>query len=173
MRELKHAWANVVNLDIQVERVESNPQLVQIVPPNEVVIMVSFEVIMGNMRGMSNLCIPFNTIERVGSKLTSNSWVAYASSRASSKTQDLLAEHLDGAMTDVVVTLANSKIKMKDLFDLQVGDIISTEKDVRTPLDVEVSNAVKFLASTGSYKGRKAIQIQEVLQEGQTFVRQQ
>ncbi len=173
LRELKHAWANVVNLDIQVERVESNPQLVQIVPPNEVVIMVSFEVIMGNMRGMSNLCIPFNTIERVGSKLTSNSWVAYASSRASSKTQDLLAEHLDGAMTDVVVTLANSKIKMKDLFDLQVGDIISTEKDVRTPLDVEVSNAVKFLASTGSYKGRKAIQIQEVLQEGQTFVRQQ
>ncbi len=88
--------------------------------------------------------------------------MAYASSRASSKTQDLLAEHLDGAMTDVVVTLANSKIKMKDLFDLQVGDIISTEKDVRTPLDVEVSNAVKFLASTGSYKGRKAIQIQEV-----------
>ncbi len=57
LRELKHAWANVVNLDIQVERVESNPQLVQIVPPNEVVIMVSFEVIMGNMRGMSNLCI--------------------------------------------------------------------------------------------------------------------
>src|SRR4051794_3951631 len=36
LKELKHAWENVVELDLAVVRVESNPQLVQIVPPNEV-----------------------------------------------------------------------------------------------------------------------------------------
>jgi flagellar motor switch protein FliM len=34
----------VIPLELEVERVESNPQLVQIVPPNEVVVLISFEL---------------------------------------------------------------------------------------------------------------------------------
>src|SRR5687767_9594448 len=41
LRELKHAWQGVLSLNLSIDRVESNPQLVQIVPPNEVVILVS------------------------------------------------------------------------------------------------------------------------------------
>lgn len=163
LRELQVAWANVVELNIEVERVESNPQLVQIVPPNEVVVMVSFELAMGNIRGMANLCIPFNTIERVGSKLTSNSWVGYTSTKANPETTSRLLSRLDGSMADVIVTLARSTIKSNDLFDLEVGDIISTEKDVSHPLEVEISNRIKFHASAGSFKGRKAIKIEQIL----------
>ncbi len=163
LRELEVAWANVLELKIEVERVESNPQLAQIVPPNEVVILVSFELSLGAIRGMANLCIPFNTIERVGSKLTSNSWVGYASIRSNSETTGKLASRLDGSMADVIVTLARSTIKSADLFDLEVGDIISTEKDVHHPLEVEIANRTKFHASPGSFKGRKAIQIEQIV----------
>ncbi len=163
LRELEVAWANVLELQIEVERVESNPQLAQIVPPNEVVILVSFELSLGAIRGMANLCIPFNTIERVGSKLTSNSWVGYASIRSNSETTGKLTSRLDGSMADVIVTLARSTIKSADLFDLEVGDIISTEKDVHHPLEVEIANRTKFHASPGSFKGRKAIQIEQIL----------
>src|SRR6185295_11143925 len=34
LQELKHAWEGVLPLKLSVDRVESNPQLVQIVPPN-------------------------------------------------------------------------------------------------------------------------------------------
>lgn len=163
LRELKVAWASVMQLDIEVERVESNPQLVQIVPPNEVVIMVSFEITMGQTRGMTNLCIPFNTIERVGSRLTSSSWVGYSSGSSTPESQNQLAQRLDASTASLIVTLAKSTIKTGDLFDLQVGDIISTEKDVQQHLEVEVSDAVKFLASPGSYKGRKAIKIESLV----------
>jgi flagellar motor switch protein FliM len=46
-----------------------------------------------------------------------------------------------------------------------VGDIISTEKDVRDLLEIEVEGVVKFMATAGAYKGKKAIQIQEVVTE--------
>jgi flagellar motor switch protein FliM len=58
LAELQHAWANVEELKCKVERVESNPQLVQIVPPNEVVVLISFELTLSDVRGMLNLCIP-------------------------------------------------------------------------------------------------------------------
>jgi hypothetical protein len=67
----------VLELKLEVVQVESNPQLVQIVPPNEVVVLISFELTIGDIRGMANLCIPYNSIERIGSKLSANSWVTY------------------------------------------------------------------------------------------------
>ena len=70
----------------RVDRVESNPQLVQIVPPNEVVVLISFELTLGDIRGMMNLCIPFNSIERISSKLTANSWVSYGRDGSSPQT---------------------------------------------------------------------------------------
>src|SRR5580704_10468016 len=60
---LEKTWASVCELKLQVTQVESNPQLVQIVPPNEVIVLISFEITMGEIRGIMNLCIPFNTIE--------------------------------------------------------------------------------------------------------------
>ena len=75
LEELRRAWENVLLLELSVDRVESNPQLVQIVPPNEVVVLISFELTLGEVRGMMNLCIPFNSIERISGKLTSNTWL--------------------------------------------------------------------------------------------------
>lgn len=161
--ELASAWKNVQELEMEVERVESNPQLVQIVPPNEVVIMVSYEISLGKVRGMVNLCIPFNTIERIGAKLTSNSWFGYSSSQASDDTQHVISSQLDGSNAALTVTLARSTIKTSELFELNVGDIIETEKDASRPMEVEIANVVKFLGFPGSHKGRKAIRISDVI----------
>jgi flagellar motor switch protein FliM len=159
LRELKAAWSSIVALDCELERVESNPQLVQIVPPNEVVILVSFELLMGKARGMMNLCIPFNTIERIGSKLTNNSWIGYASSKSNVNSQLQLQDMLDQSKVDVVVNLARSTLKAVDLLHLQVGDVITTEKDCRSPIEVQVSGVGKFEAKPGAFKGRKAVEI--------------
>jgi flagellar motor switch protein FliM len=159
LQELKHAWDGVLPLKLSVDRVESNPQLVQIVPPNEVVVLISFELTLGELRGMINLCIPFNAIERVSSRLASNSWVTYGKSSSTPETRAALGHRLDAAQVEVVVTLAETKITTADLIGLRVGDIITTDKDIHLPLDVAVEGASKFHASAGAFKGCKAIRI--------------
>src|SRR6476619_5676065 len=42
LREMAHAWDAVLPLKLSVDRVESNPQLVPIVPPTEVIALNSF-----------------------------------------------------------------------------------------------------------------------------------
>ncbi|MBI1248120.1 flagellar motor switch protein FliM [bacterium] len=158
--ELKEAWENVLPLDLRVVRVESNPQLVQIVPPNEVVVLVSFELAIGDVRGMINLCIPFNSIERVSNKLTANTWFAYGSTEATPESRASMGIHLDQAPVELDVILAETTISMEDLLDLRVGDVITTEKDSRTPLQVNVNGTPTFQAFAGAFKGRKAIQIE-------------
>jgi flagellar motor switch protein FliM len=157
--ELKRAWENILKLDLAVVRVESNPQLVQIVPPNEVVVLIGFELTLGELRGMMNLCIPFNSIERIGHKLTSESWVAYGRHGATPETMQRIASNLHGALVEVVVELADTRITTGDLIGLRVGDIITTEKDIHGPLSVNIEGVPKFFARPGAYKGRKAIQV--------------
>jgi flagellar motor switch protein FliM len=159
LQELKHAWEGVLPLKLSVDRVESNPQLVQIVPPNEVVVLISFELTLGELRGMINLCIPFNSIERVSSRIAANSWVTYGKTGATPQSRSALGQRLDAAQVELVVTLAESKITTADLIGLRVGDIITTDKDIHQPLDVAIQGAAKFHASAGAFKGCKAIHI--------------
>ena len=163
LNELRHAWENVLPLKLSVERVESNPQLVQIVPPNEVVILISFELVLGEIRGMMNMCIPFNAIERISGKLTSNNWATYGKGTSTLESMQQITRRIDRSVVDVVVTLAESKISTDELLGLRVGDIITTDKDVRQPLDVAVQGMTKFHAVPGAIKGKKAVQIEAVV----------
>lgn len=162
LEELKKAWENVLPIDFKVERVESNPQLVQIVPPNEVVILISFELLLGDQRGMLNFCIPFNSIERISGKLSSNNWSNSTKKMSTPETVDRVSKNLRGATVEMVVHLADTTISTKDLIGLRVGDVITTEKDVRSTLTVDVEGVAKFRAKPGSFKGKKAICIDEV-----------
>lgn len=164
LKEMHHAWENVVALELEIARVESNPQLVQIIPANEVVVLISFEATIGEIRGMINLCIPYNSIERISHKLTSNSWVSYSTRPATPESIQLLSNQIAEAPVELVVELAETKITTADLIGLRVGDIIASEKDIHQPLVVYVEGHPKFHAQPGQHKGRKAIQVTSALE---------
>ena len=161
--ELHHAWENVLDLRLAVVRVESNPQLVQIVPPNEVVVVISFELALGEVRGMVNLCIPYNAIERISGKLSANSWVAYGRRTATAESIEQIGRNLRSSRVELRVRLASTRITTGDLLGLRVGDLIATEKDVHRPLLVSVEGVPKFRGRPGALKGHKAIRIEEVI----------
>ena len=163
LRELSQAWENVLELHLKVERVESNPQLVQIVPPNEVVVLISFDVGLGDMRGMVNLCIPYNAIERISGKLSADSWVAYGRHEATPESFEQISRSLRNASVELKVRLAQTRITTAELIGLRVGDIITTAKSVHSPLLVTVERVPKFRAAPGAYKGHKAIRVDEVI----------
>jgi flagellar motor switch protein FliM len=163
LEELHRAWENVLELRLAVLRVESNPQLVQIVPPNEVVVVVSFELALGDVRGMVNLCIPYNAIERISGKLSANSWVAYGRRTATAESIEQIGRNLRGSRVELSVRLASTRITTGELLGLRVGDLIATEKDVHQPLLVSVEGVPKFRGHPGALKGHKAIRIEEVI----------
>jgi flagellar motor switch protein FliM len=164
LEQIVPAWENVLHLEPSIHTTESNPQLAQIVPPNEVAILVGFEVLLGKNRGMMNLCIPFNSIEKYNAKLSRNGWVGYGKTNPTPQSRRKIADSIDAAPVGVVVTLARSKIRTSDLLDLSVGDIITTEQSADSALELSVQDVPKFTAIAGAYKGKKAAQIQSTIE---------
>ncbi|MEX2671765.1 MAG: flagellar motor switch protein FliM [Phycisphaeraceae bacterium] len=156
---LSEAWASVSPINFKLEDTESNPQLVQIVPPNEVVVVIGFELKMGARAGSMSLCIPFNVIEPLVDKLASQTWGAYKRGRQNDTTRNRLASGLDRASVVSTAVLAETTITLEDLLNMAPGDLIMTDKPASQPVVLAVEGRKKFLANLGQFKGNRALKV--------------
>lgn len=156
---LTEAWQELVEIQFEIREVESNPHLVQIVAPNEVVVVIGFEIRLGGRAGTMSLCIPFNVIEPVMDKLLSQGWLAYQRrTPTDDKTEDL-TKHVGATRVNLAAFLAETTIKVSELMTLQPGDIIQTTKPADGEMIVQVNGKNKFAARLGKHKDRRAVRI--------------
>jgi flagellar motor switch protein FliM len=159
MTAMHESWENIIEADFKLEECESNPALVQIVPPNEVVVVVGFEVKMGTRAGTMSLCIPYAVIEPVVDKLSSQSWSAYKRMTRDPRRRQQMAHSLESAKLDVAAELARTRMTLNDLLHLQVGDVILTEKPATSPLTLTVEGKRKFIGQLGQHRGNRAYKV--------------
>jgi flagellar motor switch protein FliM len=157
--QLSEAWSNLTPLTFSVADFESNPQLVQIVPPNETVVVIGFEVKMGNRAGTMSLCIPYNTIEPIMSKLAAQNWFSYQKKDAGGSTLRNLTTNVSNAPVELRVLLASTSMTMRDLLALAPGDLITTDKGQGKDAVVQVEGRTKFTAGVGQLRGKKAVRV--------------
>lgn len=162
---LSEAWSNLTPVTFRVDDFESNPQLVQIVPPNETVVVVGFELKMGSRAGTMSLCIPYNVIEPIMGMLATQNWFSYQRKGGHEDHLRRLTKNVNNAPVQMRAFLAQTSIKLNDLLALQKGDVITTEKEFTHDVLIQVEGKNKFLASIGQYRGNRAFKVTKVIDE--------
>ena len=153
-QHLSEAWSNLTPVTFKVEDFESNPQLVQIVPPNETVVVVGFELKMGNRAGTMSLCIPYNVIEPIMGVLAAQNWFSYQRKGGQEDHLRKLTRNVQQrAGRDAGVPGADDD-QLNDLLSLQVGDVITTEKAIERDVLIQVEGKNKFLGQIGQFRGQ-------------------
>lgn len=71
---LQEAWKTVLDIHPRMEALETNPQFMQIVSPNETIALISLSTKIGDTTGMINLCIPHVVLEPIMSRLSVHQW---------------------------------------------------------------------------------------------------
>lgn len=162
IHHLQETWEPIAQLRFAVTDTETNPQILQNVAPNEIVVLLTFEIRMseGEAGGMLNLCIPFNVIEPIISKLSSQSWFM-ASSKSSDIDLERIKENVQDVPLSVEAFIAETIVSAEDLASLKVGDIITTPKLSKNNIMVNIEGRPKFHASIGQIRGHKAIRIEQ------------
>jgi flagellar motor switch protein FliM len=162
---LSEAWSNLTPVTFSVHDFESNPQLVQIVPPNETVVVIGFELKLGNRAGTMSLCIPYNVIEPIMHVLAAQNWFSYQRKGGQDDHVRKLTRNVHNASVEIRAFLAQTTIRLKELLALQPGDIITTEKEAGREMLVQVEGRNKFLGQIGQFRGARAIQITRLCQQ--------
>ena len=158
LRDLTLMWENIEKINFKITEVESNPQLVQIVPPNEPVVLIGFEVSMGDTSGMMNLCIPYRMIEPVMGEFSSQYW--FSGNRAASQASSpAISDGLQSAVLEMKAYLAETSITVGDLLSLKEGDILRTDKRTKEEALLTIRGKPKFRARLGKHRGNMALMI--------------
>ena len=163
----QEAWKQVVAIEPKLEIMESNPQFTQIVPPNDMVVIITLHIKIGQAEGLVNICIPYLVLEPIMSKLTTTYWVA------SSVAKQALPEHinaiqrkLEKAFIPLFVELGKTTITVQELLGLTVNDVLQLNSKVEEDLDVLVGQNRKFRGKPGISGHKVALQVTKVISEG-------
>ncbi len=161
LRFLQEAWQPILNIDFRVTAREDNPQLMQIVPPNEVVILICFEVKMGESSGMLNICVPFPVVEPVmGNFSTIQTWFTSRRSTDVEADERKLNEGVSKVSLEVIGYIAKTHINMHQLLNLKPGDIITTRKKKDDSLLLTIDGKAKFRGHAGTFNHFRAFRVQ-------------
>ena len=169
LANMREAWTQVIDLRPRLGQIETNPQFAQIVPPSEMVVLVTLETKIGEEEGMMNFCIPYITIEPIISKLSSQFW--FSSVRRSSTTQYLgvLKEKLSSVDMDVVAEIGSIDLPIRDVLTLKTGDIVRLSNiRVGDPLTLNVGNKKKFYCQPGVIGKKMAVQVIGKIDQSET-----
>lgn len=163
---LREAWDNIIQFKPKLDVIETNPLFTQIVSPAEMVVLVSFRTQFGDNEGLINLCIPFLVLEPIISKLSAHFWFAGTARENTQESIQRIKNRIEKAGVNFSVVLGNTSITVRELLELQAGDVIMLDSRVTEPLNVLVGSRTKFLGRPGVVGSKSAVQIVSVLKEG-------
>ncbi len=166
MHALADAWENIFTIRPQLQSIESNPQFTQIVPDNDMTIIITLSARIADSEGLLNICIPYIIIEPIASKLSAQHW--FASSRKEQTTEHIeqLKSRLKKASVNVYAELGKTHLKLSDILYLQKGDVIKLDKKVDDKINVRIGENIKYKAIAGNKNRYKAFKITDVVNDG-------
>ena len=160
--DLREAWKAVIPIDFEFVNAEVNPSMANIVSPSEVVVVSTFHVELDGGGGDMHITLPYSMIEPI--RETLDAGLQTDVDDVDERWATSLQEDIMSATVGLDCTLVEKEISLRDIIDLQAGDVIPIDMPDRMTL---TANGVPvFEAKLGRSKGNMAMQILDKYERG-------
>lgn len=164
LNDLKDVWEHIGVFSPKIENYETNPQFVQIAPPGETVILISLEVRMENASGLMSLCFPYMILENVITNLSGESWMS-SMSVSTRETKSMLIREIESLPIPMSVMIGKTKLSIRDILQLQRGDVLCLDKQKDSDLIIQFGNKTKMEGRSGLIGRKKAVKITRIIEK--------
>lgn len=166
LNNLREAWTNVIDLRPRLSNIETNPQFAQIVPPNDMVVLITLETKVGDVEGMTNLCIPYITIEPVISKLSAQYMYSSIRKGATDENLSVIQSRLEKVTLPIIAELGEVQVSVHEVLRLALGDVIMLPgTKVDSDMILKIGGRRKFKCRPGLVSNRMAVKVGDKIEE--------
>lgn len=165
MTPLKEAWGQAYNISPIVEKFFTTTKLINMTRLNDTIIMIEIKVAVGNEVGVMRFCIPYETIKVIINKIDIKSWLFTEVEPNSPEKVRKIEEKLELSKVELQVVLGETKLKLSDIKDLQPGDVIALNTNIKAELPVFIDGVKRYKARPGTKNKKLAIRITETLRK--------
>ncbi len=160
LNDLRAAWQQVTMLQFSAESFETEPQLLQILAPNEAVVAISMEVRIGDNAGMMNLGIPSIIVKMLRQKFDQQ-W-SVRKTEATEDEHQRLFKLIKPSHMKMDARLQGPTLKVEDLLRIEEGQILAFDYPVERKLDFLVNGKLKFQGEVVTTGRKRAFSIDKM-----------
>lgn len=160
LQDLRQAWHGVTQIDFAIEARETEPQLLQILAPNEAVVAMGLEVRVGDNSGMMNIGMPSIIIKMLRQKFDQQWSVRRTESTQAEQSRSLRLLKSAGMRLDA--RLEGPTLLTSDLMRLKAGDVLAFDYLVNKSVGFLVNGKLKFRGQVAAAGRKKAFLIEEL-----------
>jgi flagellar motor switch protein FliM len=160
LQDLREAWKAVTNVDFTIESMETEPQLLHLLAPNEAVVSIGIEVRIGETVGMMNIAMPSIVIKMMRQKFDQQ-W-SVRKTHASEAEQARVLRVLRQATLTMEARMEGPTLRVEDLLGLKEGNLLVFDFPVTRPIDLSVNGSHRFTAQVVSTGKKRACQLATV-----------
>lgn len=146
---LKLAWESVLNVEPEVEGIETNPAINQTLAPNEPVALITFSVEMGKSSTFINMCIPYLSIEKILDKLVVQYSFQNNDENMMAESRIKIEEGIHKVDIEVKAELGSTNLTVDDFLKLTKGDVIKLDNRSSSPIKVYVGDEECYYGKPG------------------------
>ncbi len=163
LRDLHEAWTFVTPIDFTIENIETEPQFLQILAPTEAVVAVAIEIRIGDSIGMMNIAMPSIIIKMMRQKFDQQ-WTLRKSA-STDQEQSRVLNLIRSSDLSSEVLLSGPQLLLRDLMNLETGDVLSFDFPTVRPLDLVLNGQTKYQGEIVNAGRRTAFRITERVRE--------
>lgn len=156
-RELRHAWGRIMEVDLGIDNRETRPRLLQIYPPNEVIVTIHMSMKVGATEGEIVWGIPAPLLKLL--QVSINQQSQLENREKLSQMVQKLKESALSFPTTLGARLSETPISVRDLLALDEGQVIKLEHRITDPVVVTVNNLQKMCGQVVRSSDRKAVKV--------------
>ncbi|MEY7998820.1 flagellar motor switch protein FliM [Clostridium sp. Mt-5] len=160
---LKLAWEDVMPVETEVEGIETNPALNQTLAPNDPVALITFSVEMGKSNTFINICIPYLSIEKVLDRLVVQYWFQDSDEDIVNESKEKLRKRLNIVEMQLSALLGTASLTVEEFLKLNIGDVVSLNESVKSPVKLMVENKVYCYGKPGVIGKNMGIEILDII----------
>lgn len=146
---LKLAWESVLNVEPEVEGIETNPAINQTLAPNEPVALITFSVEMGKSSTFINMCIPYLSIEKILDKLVVQYSFENNDENMMAESRIKIEEGIHKVDIEIKAELGSTNLTVDDFLKLTKGDVIKLDNRSSSPIKVYVGDEECYYGKPG------------------------
>jgi flagellar motor switch protein FliM len=167
LKDFHSAWEGIAQFTPKREIMETQSQFIQIVPSNDVVVSILFEIKIGELRGAMSICIPYLLLKPITGKLSAQRWFASHTKKSTGKFAGVLAKRLERTPVTCAARLGSTNLTVDELLALQVGDVLTLDRQQHEEVEILIGKGVKFYARPGIRGKKLAVHITRVNTEAE------
>ena len=157
LQDLKSAWQGVSSIDFVVEGHETEPQMLQMLSPNEAVVAVSMEIRVGDNSGLINIGIPSIVIKMLRQKFDQQ-WSVRKAQPGEGEHARVL-KLLKPATVQADARLNGPTLLLGDLLSLDVDDVLTFDYSTKKEIHLTLNGKAKFVGHIVATGNRRSFHV--------------